>query len=89
MIRQAFPKPPVVPAAHTQAAGIMERQGHQFYVHWYKRGWRHSARVAEIPASADALPTDAHNAWMDGYLDCAAGREEWHLALCTTHDKTC
>jgi hypothetical protein len=85
MVTWSLPKPPVVPAAGSGAAKIMERQGHKFYVIWYRKGWRDSGRLGEIPAWADALPTDAHNAWMDGYLDNATGRDPWHLTECKNH----
>lgn len=79
-------RPEPVPAPHTAAADICERQGVQFYHMWYRKGWKRSATVGTISMAADLLPTDAHNAWMDGYLDNATGREMWHLYHCRDHD---
>lgn len=51
----------------------------------YRRGWRTSERVGNLDrADADGRSDD--DAWMDGYLDYAAGREEWHLLFCPDHD---
>jgi hypothetical protein len=50
------------------------------YKAWYNRGWRASARENATLERGDAI--GAPDAWYDGYLDYAAGREKWHLALC-------
>lgn len=62
----------------------------------YRRGWRHSSTVH---ASLDNNPYPWHpglqvgdasnglnDAWEDGYLDYAAGREKWHLLHCEDHE---
>ena len=52
------------------------------YRYWYNRGWRYSG------SGSDSVSLDwgDHNgfpeAWYDGYLDLAAGREKWHLLGC-------
>lgn len=53
----------------------------------YKRGWRTSARVGSLDR-ADADGRSDNEAWMDGYLDYAAGREMFHIPNCPNHD-TC
>lgn len=60
----------------------------------YKRGWRFDRRGG-APSSydggnlgyADEKGWSSIAAWMDGFLDSAAGREKWHLALCENHDE--
>lgn len=81
-------RPAPTPAPHTTAAGIAERQGVQFYHMWYRKGWKRSATVGSISEFADTLPSDAHDAWMDGYLDNATGRDMWHLWECREHANT-
>ena len=50
------------------------------YCRDYRRGQETSRRVGNLDA-ADRDGRSWNNAWMDGYLDYAAGREMWHLAL--------
>ena len=50
------------------------------YKRWYNKGWRYSASPS-ASLDCDAAQT-APDAWHDGYLDYAAGREKWHLAFC-------
>lgn len=50
----------------------------------YNRGWRYSARVCTLDA-ADADGRSGNDAWMDGYLDYAAGREQYHIPNCPSH----
>jgi hypothetical protein len=50
------------------------------YKRWYNRGWRYSGGSAATLEHGDA--TNAPDAWYDGYLDYAAGREKWHLPRC-------
>ena len=52
----------------------------------YNRGWRASATTtggALDRADARREP----DAWYDGYLDHAAGREKWHLLHCPDHNR--
>lgn len=51
----------------------------------YRRGWKSSMRSADLDR-ADRDGRSANTAWMDGYLDAAAGREMWHRLRCTDHD---
>ena len=52
----------------------------------YRRGWSASARGSE-----GALERADHrgevDAWYDGYLDHAAGRERYHLETCQDRDR--
>lgn len=50
------------------------------YRYWYERGWRYSAQSTATLDHLDrtGMPSPAY----DGYLDYAASREKWHLALC-------
>lgn len=50
----------------------------------YRAGWAYSRRGGSLSRADDRRLTDS-NAWMDGYLDYAAGRPMWHLAECTAH----
>jgi hypothetical protein len=50
----------------------------------YERGWRSTAGLDR----ADADGRSDNEAWMDGYLDQAAGREKWHMLNCPDHN-TC
>ena len=66
----------------------------------YNRGWRHSATSrhsldnnpypwvpkADPSNTAHTVANGLNNAWEDGYLDYAAGREKWHLLHCEDHD---
>lgn len=52
----------------------------------YLAGWRYAARTSDLDR-ADADGRSQNSAWMDGYLDRAAGRERWHLLRCADHDK--
>ena len=51
----------------------------------YNRGWRTSEKVGNLD-QADRDGRSNNDAWMDGYLDYAAGREKFHLANCTDHN---
>jgi hypothetical protein len=48
------------------------------YRRWYNAGWRYSGTATATLDNGDGKP----DAWFDGYLDMAAGREKWHLAKC-------
>jgi hypothetical protein len=51
------------------------------YRRWYERGWRYSSTSPNATLEhGDRM--NAPDAWYDGYLDAAAGREKWHLANC-------
>jgi hypothetical protein len=47
----------------------------------YNAGWRYSQNGANGLDHGDAI--GAPDAWYDGYLDLAAGREKWHQLHCT------
>jgi len=47
----------------------------------YRKGWRYSHRET---ARLDGT-YNRSEAWMDGYLDFAAGRDMWHLLRCRDH----
>lgn len=49
----------------------------------YKRGWASAQRGIGGLDRADAR--NEVDAWYDGYLDAAAGREKWHLRDCEAH----
>jgi hypothetical protein len=53
------------------------------YKRWYNKGWRYSSSSAATLDHGDSI--GAPDAWYDGYLDLAAGREKWHLAHCQTN----
>ncbi len=50
----------------------------------YNRGWSSSRNAAGLDR-ADADGRSSITAWMDGYLDEAAGREKWHRLNCQDH----
>lgn len=52
----------------------------------YNRGWLYSARATIGLDAADRRGYTRDDAWMDGYLDEAAGRAKWHLRDCAKHD---
>jgi hypothetical protein len=52
----------------------------------YGAGWRYSQTANANLDYADATGRSANQAWMDGYMDGAAGREKWHLLHCPDHD---
>jgi hypothetical protein len=58
------------------------------YVQAYNKGWRASTTADSMDAAEGRFEArygtnkDQWNAWMDGYLDQAAGREKWHLREC-------
>jgi len=51
----------------------------------YSNGWKAGLRGGSR-AWENGTATDAYE---DGYLDAAAGREKWHLTHCTNHDDRC
>lgn len=50
----------------------------------YNRGWRFKG---DLSAADEKHYTD-NEAWTDGYMDQAAGRDKWHLLNCPDHN-TC
>lgn len=62
----------------------------------YNRGWRHSSTVSASLDNnpypwtprviANATSNALNDAWEDGYLDYATGREKWHLMHCKDHE---
>lgn len=51
----------------------------------YSRGWVSYHRSTEISALDRADARGESDAWYDGYLDGAAGREKWHMPKCAAH----
>lgn len=62
----------------------------------YNRGWRTSTTTttgSPLDNADGRLHRDAdgnwqrgeYDAWYDGYMDAAAGREKWHLPNCPDH----
>lgn len=51
----------------------------------YLAGWRYSMNVGSLDRP-DQDGRSSDDAWMDGYLDAATGRDKWHLPTCTDHD---
>ena len=47
----------------------------------YNAGWRYST-TSPNPTLDHGDEKGAPEAWYDGYLDAAAGRDKWHLATC-------
>jgi len=52
----------------------------------YNAGWRYSQSASANLDYADRTGKSSDDAWMDGYLDLAAGREKWHRLNCADHD---
>jgi hypothetical protein len=50
----------------------------------YQRGWRASSAGGSLDRADARREPDA---WYDGYLDLAAGREKWHRLHCEDHEK--
>ena len=50
----------------------------------YERGWRYSHRDSATIEHGDR--TEQPDAWYDGYLDYACGREKWHSLKCPRTD---
>ena len=52
----------------------------------YNRGWASGQRgIGGLDRADDRGEPEA---WYDGYLDAAAGREKWHLLNCSQHDNS-
>lgn len=52
----------------------------------YSAGWRYAGSATANLDYADSRGLSADTAWMDGYLDRAAGRARWHRLHCADHD---
>jgi hypothetical protein len=61
------------------------RQDTPEYRKAYEAGWRYSQRSTATLDHGDAMGFS--EAWYDGYLDLAAGREKWHRLHCPDHDR--
>lgn len=48
----------------------------------YIRGWKAGVNIGALDRADDRNEPDA---WYDGYLDYAAGREKWHRRDCAAH----
>lgn len=59
------------------------RNGIAAYQREYEKGWR-CTNFEDGPFQTGT----GSDAFEDGYLDQAAGREKWHLARCPNHDNT-
>lgn len=61
------------------------------YKDYYNRGWKRSRTIFDIPDYVDSRYTHSQrNAWLDGYLDYACGRDKWcstfhDVATCESH----
>lgn len=51
----------------------------------YNKGWRYSGSESASLDHADRIR--ASDAWIDGYMDYAAGRPKWHLRDCLDHGR--
>ena len=60
------------------------------YAAAYRKGWAASARGSALDEAEDRYVARygraEHDAWLDGWLDYAAGRPKWHLRDCPDHD---
>lgn len=73
------------PTMTTRASRFIARHGLAAYRREYRNGWAAADRPGD---SAKWESGNSSDAWDDGYLDRAAGRERWHLTNCPDHD-TC
>jgi hypothetical protein len=69
----------------TRPTKDIERDGEAAYRERYNAGWRYSERGSSLDA-ADARGLTDSEAWMDGYLDMATGRDRYHITFCPDHD---
>lgn len=53
----------------------------------YEKGWRYSNSANPTLDYADRRGLTKIDAWVDGYMDAAAGREKWHIPNCPNHNK--
>jgi hypothetical protein len=60
-----------------------ERYGIDLYRDQYERGWKAANSLSESRVWESGMSSDAFD---DGYLDAAAGREKWHMTRCANHD---
>lgn len=84
----------IIDAAVRAAEARLDGDPVYTYEEAYAKGWASSARGGSLERCEDRFSGDvrvgpgALDAWMDGWLDYAAGREKWHLRDCPDHD-TC
>lgn len=69
-------------------SAFAHRNGVAAYVREYRNGFAAGSR-STISDDTKWNSGQSSDAWDDGYLDAAAGRERWHLTYCPTHDTTC
>jgi hypothetical protein len=68
--------------AHRETVESFRLRREAEYRRAYNAGWRYSQSPTATLDNANGKP----DAWFDGYLDLAAGREKWHLAHCAGTD---
>lgn len=78
----AKPRPTEVTNKISLGGLYAARHGMDAYVREYNAGWAASRRPGDSEKWNNGTSTDA---WDDGYLDYAAGREKWHLTRCPQH----
>lgn len=64
----------------------MKRVDTPAYRKAYRRGWTYSSKPTANLDTADSRRWTDDDAWLDGYLDYAAGRAQWHLLNCPDHE---
>lgn len=71
---------------------MMHEYNEATYRKAYRLGWAASGRASDLDGAESRYirrhqPTAQElEAWTDGWLDYAAGREKWHLLYCERHD---
>jgi len=71
----------------SSAAARFARAKSPEYRRSYNRGWRYSRSGTGTLDFADSRGYSNDDAWMDGYLDAAAGRAKWHMVTCPDHER--
>lgn len=69
---------PVDPSRDTRGSARVKTRE---YVRNYNRGWKST----NLEFSDDIADDAEREAWLDGYMDAATGREKWHLLNCPAH----
>lgn len=68
----------------------LQALGRPAYNAAYNKGFRHSSNAMNPSLDNNPFPptedSPEYDAWEDGYLDAAAGRDRYHLRDCTDHD---
>lgn len=75
-----------LPSTDDRPGRDIARDGEAAYRERYNAGWRYSERGGSLDRADDLGLTD-NEAWYDGYLDMAAGRDRYHITFCPDHDK--